>query len=237
MPDPHHLLLFIAAGIVLNLTPGVDVAFIVASALRRGLRAGLVAACGITAGCCVHIVAAALGVGALLAASAGAFAVLKWVGALWLVWIGIGMLRARPALLPGTPRVAIDLIAAPAHATGATGRFDLQTESLWAVFRRGFLTNALNPKVALFFLAFVPQFIAPGAANPTLVFLALGLLFNFNALWVDFGWAALAAWMGRRLARGGSMAAKALQWFERGAGAMIMALGLKLALSEAPAPR
>ena len=96
MPDFHHLLLFIAAGWLLNLTPGPDVFYIATHALRSGVRAGIVAGLGITAGCFVHVAAAALGVGALLATSATAFSVLKWVGAAYLVWMGVRMLRARP---------------------------------------------------------------------------------------------------------------------------------------------
>ncbi|HYP71368.1 MAG TPA: LysE family translocator, partial [Variovorax sp.] len=142
MPDTPALLAFIAAGLLLNLTPGPDVFYIVNHSLRSGVRAGLVAALGITAGCCVHIAAAAIGVSALVAASATAFAVLKWVGAAYLVYVGATMLLARgkPASVPGA-------VAAPVSV------------SLWSVFSRGFLTNTLNPKVALFFLAFVPQFI------------------------------------------------------------------------------
>jgi len=222
MPDAHQLLLFVVAGLLLNLTPGVDVFFIVSRALRQGVRAGLIASLGITAGCCVHIVAAALGVSALVAASATAFMLLKWAGAAYLVWIGIGMLRARePAL------------AAQMAVGGRAGAAGLAPGEGWQVFRRGFLTNALNPKVALFFLAFVPQFIPAGAQHPTWVFLALGLLFNFNALWVCFGWAVAAAWVARRAGAAG----RALLWFERAAGLMIVAFGLKLAFSDAPVPQ
>ena len=88
--EPHQLLMFIAAGWLLNLTPGPDVLYIVSNALRSGTRAGIVAGLGITAGCFVHIFAAALGVAALLAASATAFTVLKWAGAAYLLWLGIG---------------------------------------------------------------------------------------------------------------------------------------------------
>src|SRR5690242_18197645 len=95
MPDAHHLLLFIAAGILLNLTPGPDVLYIVTNSLRSGARAGVVAALGINAGCFVHIFAAALGVSALLAASAMAFTVLKWIGAAYLVFIGVKLLVAK----------------------------------------------------------------------------------------------------------------------------------------------
>lgn len=221
MPDAHQLFLFVVAGLLLNLTPGVDVFFIVGRALRQGVRAGLVASLGITAGCCVHIVAAALGVSALVAASATAFTLLKWVGAAYLVWIGIGMLRAREPVL-----------AAQVAADGRAGAAGLAPGEGWPVFRRGFLTNVLNPKVALFFLAFVPQFIPAGAAHPTLAFLALGLLFNVNALVVCFGWALAAAWVARRA----DAAGRALLWFERAAGLMIVAFGLRLAFGDTPAP-
>jgi len=214
MPDTPALLAFIAAGLLLNLTPGPDVFYIVSHALRSGVRAGLVAALGITAGCCVHIAAAAIGVSALVAASATAFTVLKWVGAAYLVYVGASMLlsRAKPASLPGA-----------AAAPDAT--------PLWTVFRRGFLTNTLNPKVALFFLAFVPQFIAHDAPHPSLAFLLLGLLFNFNGLWVNFGWALAAAWMARRV----GVVARGMRWLERTAGAIFIAFGVQLALADSPA--
>lgn len=211
--DTHQLLLFIAAGLVLNLTPGPDVFYILAHALRSGARAGIVAAAGITAGCFVHIFAAAIGVSALLATSALAFTVLKWVGAAYLMVVGLRMLLSRQggALPSGVPGVA----AVP----------------LGRIFTQGFLTNALNPKVALFFLAFVPQFIAPDVENKGLAFLLLGLLFNFNGFWVNAGWALLAAWTARRV----GAVQRGLHWLERAAGALFIGFGLKLALSDNPA--
>ncbi|MBS0453271.1 MAG: LysE family translocator [Proteobacteria bacterium] len=214
MPDTPALLAFIAAGLLLNLTPGPDVFYIVNHALRSGVRAGLVAALGITAGCCVHIAAAAIGVSALVAASATAFTVLKWVGAAYLVYVGASMLlsRSKPASMP---------TAAASVAPAA---------SLPAIFSRGFLTNALNPKVALFFLAFVPQFIPHDAPHPSLTFLLLGLLFNFNGMWVNFGWALAAAWMARRV----GLVARGVRWLERAAGAIFIGFGIQLALADAP---
>ncbi|MCB2035424.1 MAG: LysE family translocator, partial [Ottowia sp.] len=120
MPDAHHLLLFVAAGLVLNLTPGPDVMFIVAHAVRRGARLGVVAALGISAGCCVHVAAAALGVSALLAASGTAFGLLKWLGAAYLVWVGVQMLRA--ALRQNAP----DVIAVGTRHERAGGRLDAE---------------------------------------------------------------------------------------------------------------
>ena len=215
-----HLALFVVAGIVLNLTPGPDVLYIVTNALRSGARAGMVAALGITAGCFVHILAAAIGVSALMAASATAFTLLKWAGAAYLVFVGLRMLLAR-ASAPGQS-TAINSVAACAEGTSA--------KAMKRVFFQGFWTNALNPKVALFFLAFVPQFIAPGVDNKPLAFLLLGLLFNFNALWVNIGWAGAAAWMARRL----TSVQQAMHGLERAAGLMFIGFGLKLAFSGHP---
>lgn len=218
--DIDHLALFVVAGILLNLTPGPDVLFIVTNALRSGARAGMVAALGITAGCFVHILAAAIGVSALMAASATAFTLLKWAGAAYLVFVGLRMLLVR-APAPGE-LLAMNSVAACADKTSE--------KSLKRVFFQGFWTNVLNPKVALFFLAFVPQFIAPGADNKPLAFLLLGLLFNFNALWINIGWAAAAAWMARRM----TPVQQAMHWLERAAGLVFIGFGLKLAFSDHP---
>jgi threonine/homoserine/homoserine lactone efflux protein len=218
--DINNLLFFIAAGLLLNLTPGPDVLYIVTHALRSGARAGMVAALGITSGCFVHIFAAAVGVSALIAASATAFTVLKWAGAAYLVYVGLRMLLAR-APETGEPH-AMNLIA--------EGQGTAKATDLKRIFFQGFWTNVLNPKVALFFLAFVPQFITPDMQNKPLAFLLLGLLFNFNGLWVGFGYAWAAAWMAKRL---GALQ-RGMHWLERVAGAMFVGFGIKLALSENP---
>lgn len=214
MPDFQHLLLFIAAGWLLNLAPGPDVLYIVTHSLRSGARAGVVAGLGITAGCFVHIFAAALGVSALLATSATAFSVLKYIGAAYLLWMGVKILLAR------APQAAPDLIAA------AVAEKPL---SLKMIFQGGFLTNVLNPKVAIFFLAFVPQFIAPDADNKALTFVLLGLLFNLNAIPINSGWAFAAAWLARRDA-----VRRGMHWLDRVAACMFIGFGLKLALSDNP---
>lgn len=214
MPEFHHLALFIAAGLLLNLTPGPDVLYIVSNALRAGARAGVVAGLGITAGCFVHVFAAALGVSALLATSATAFTVLKWIGAAYLLWIGVKLLIAK------APQQAPDL-AAIARATPAG--------SLRSVFLGGFWTNVLNPKVAIFFLAFVPQFIGPAVENKALAFVLLGTLFNLNSIPVNSGWALAAAWLARRDA-----VQRGMHWLDRAAGVMFIAFGLKLASSDLP---
>jgi threonine/homoserine/homoserine lactone efflux protein len=214
-----QLLLFIAAGLLLNLTPGPDVLYIVSQALRHGLRAGLVAALGITGGCFVHIFAAAVGVSALMLASATAFSVLKWLGAAYLVYVGLRMVLSRA---PASPELAV---TQPAEKIPAN-RHELKT-----IFLRGFWTNALNPKVALFFLAFLPQFIAPTVEYKPLAFLLLGLLFNFNAVWVNMGWALAAVWLARKA---GGLQSR-LHWLDRVAGTLFIAFGLKLALTDNPA--
>jgi len=207
----HDFWLFVAAGLLLNVTPGPDIAYIVARSAALGRRGGAVAALAISAGCFVHIAAAALGVSALIAASALAFSLLKWVGAAYLVYIGITMLRARPAPL--------DPSAMPVeHAT-----------PLRTVFWQGFLTNALNPKVALFFLAFLPQFIRADAPHKALAFAALGLVFNLNGTIWNFGVAAVAA----RVAATRPYA-RAQVWLQRAIGGLFVLLGLRLALSERP---
>jgi threonine/homoserine/homoserine lactone efflux protein len=207
IPGVDHLGLFVVAGLLLNLTPGPDVLFIVSQGLRSGARAGIVAALGISAGCLVHVVAATVGVGALVAASATAFTVLKWIGAAYLVFIGLRML---------------------ASCGGADAPGEAAELSMRQVFLRAFWTNALNPKVALFFLAFLPQFIAPGTAGASWSFLALGLLFTFNSTWVNIGYGVLAAWIAHRMAA----LRRGFAWMDRIAGALFVGFGLRLALND-----
>lgn len=214
MPEGHQLLLFVLAGLLLNLTPGPDVLYIVSNSLRSGARAGVVAGLGITAGCFVHVFAAAIGVSALLATSATAFTVLKWIGAAYLCWVGVKLLLSK----------------APEQTTDLQALARLQgPRSLGAIFRGGFLTNVLNPKVAIFFLAFVPQFIAPATEHKALAFVLLGTLFNANSIAINSAWALAAAWMARRDA-----VQRGMHWLDRAAGAMFIAFGARLALADNP---
>ena len=204
----HDLPLFMAAGLLLNLTPGPDMLFVAGSSAAQGRRAGVMAALGVGAGCVLHMVLATIGLSALLATSALAFEVVKWAGAAYLVWIGIGMLR----------RGGGTAIVRPPDADARR------------VFWQGALTNALNPKVALFFLAFLPQFITPDAPGQPLAFLALGALFNVGGTAVNIVVALLAGWMRATLShsvRGRGAGA----WLRRAAGALFIGLGIKLALS------
>jgi len=150
----NDLGLFIAARL-LNITPGADFLLIRGRSAGYGFGAGVTAALGVTAGCCVHITATALGLSALLATSATAFTWVKWVGAAYLVYLGVALMRKRGALA--------------AHLGE-----ERQATSMQRVFWQGFLTNVLNPKVALFFLAFVPQFIDAGSPAKIQAFLFLG---------------------------------------------------------------
>ncbi|MEY4267959.1 MAG: hypothetical protein RIS90_2494 [Pseudomonadota bacterium] len=225
MTGIEHLGLFLAAGLLLNLTPGPDVLYIMTQGLKGGWRSGVVAALGITAGVFVHIAVAALGVGALLAASGTAFTLLKGVGAAYLLYVGWGMLGLRRPAAGAASRIAISNIATNPMAARAGGQFDYVK-----IFQQGFWTNALNPKVALFFLAFLPQFIAPAAEHKALTFVLLGLLFNLNSLPVNLGYALLAAWAGQRL----QSLRLGLAWLERLAGTLFIGFGLKLALADPP---
>ena len=180
LASAQELLLFMAAVFVLNATPGVDLLLTVTRTLQGGARAGVAAALGINAGCVLHTLAAAFGLAALMAVSATAFTVVKWAGAAYLLWLALGMWRA-----------AWRSSAAAAVDTQA------QTRSFGADFRVGLVTNVLNPKVALFFLAFLPQFVAPGTAHKTLAFLGLGLVFLLQSTVFLLAVVALAAQLQR----------------------------------------
>lgn len=210
-----------AAGVLLNLTPGPDVLFIINQSLRGGVRSGLVAAWGITAGCFVHVGAAALGVGALLATSAAAFNAVKWLGAAYLVWIGVRLLMAT------TKSSSVTWDANKAMLLQMEGE---KTPGLRWVFLKAFATNALNPKVALFFLAFVPQFIPANTLDPAWTFVWLGCLFNFNGLLICMAWALAVSWLSQRA----RFLQCGLQHLDRLAGCMFVGFGLKLALTDAP---
>ncbi|HEX7466441.1 MAG TPA: LysE family translocator [Usitatibacter sp.] len=206
----HDLPLFLASAVLLNLTPGPDTLFILIQA-AKGWRPGMLAALGIGTGCLVHILAATIGLSALLFASATAFALVKGIGACYLIWMGLTLLLARrePALASGAPIDAPD------------GK---------KIFVRGALTNALNPKVAMFFLAFLPQFVNSAAPRRTLSFLVLGCLFNLTGTAWNLTLARLASGaVARRPA-----ALKVAAGFSRGVGALFVGLGLKLALAREP---
>jgi threonine/homoserine/homoserine lactone efflux protein len=204
----HQLWLFVLSGLLLNVTPGPDTAYIIGRSVQMGWRGGAAAAIGICCGCLVHVFGAALGLSALLMASSAAFTVLKWVGAAYLLLTGLQMLLSGPRLV------------AEAAAPAAT--------SLSRVFWQGALTNVLNPKVALFFLAFLPQFVAADSAHKTLAFLALGLIFiSTGTLWC-LGIAAFAARAASRMRQ----SASAMAWVNRLLGGLFVYLGIRVAMLE-----
>lgn len=205
----HDLALFIVSGLLLNMAPGPDSILIMTRSAIQGWRAGSAASLGVGAGIFVHIFAAALGLSALLATSTAAFAVVKYAGAAYLLYIGLTMLRGKPA----------SKVKAP---------LDLQPALTYRrIFAQGFLTNVLNPKIAVFFLAFVPQFIDPHTPNKALAFIVLGCVFNFNGmLWCHF------------LAVSASLASQRFQasrwlvlWLNRLIGGLFVSFGIKLALA------
>ena len=208
MPGVHDFALFVASGILLNLTPGADTLYIVTRATTLGRKAGAVAALGIAAGCCVHIVAAGLGLSALLATSAAAFTAVKLAGAAYLIYMGIVLWRTGPR----SPKLA----AAPLPAT-----------PLPRIFVQGALTNVLNPKVALFFLAFLPQFVDPAGTHRLAAFLLLGTVFNTTGL----VWNLFVAWSSAGIGRRINGLPVRMHALHRIAGAVFVALGIKLALT------
>jgi threonine/homoserine/homoserine lactone efflux protein len=204
----HDLPLFIVAGLLLNITPGADMALIGARSASQGFRSGAAAALGVGAGCFVHVAAGALGLSALIASSATAFTVLRWAGAAYLLWLGLGLLRGSGG---GAARQSDGASTAVATA--------------WRSFTQGFLTNALNPKVALFFLAFLPQFIDATATHKGWAFVVLGTVFAFNGTLVNVAFAALVASLRGAVSSRASIG----RWLGRGVGALFIALGVRLA--------
>jgi threonine/homoserine/homoserine lactone efflux protein len=210
----HDLTLFIVSGLALNILPGPDSLLIMTRSATQGWRAGSAAALGIGAGTMVHILAAALGLSALLSTSAAAFAAVKWVGAAYIVYIGIGLLRSR--------------MKTESESLDAVGAIALQRLPYRKIFFQGFLSNVLNPKVALFFLAFVPQFISVDSSSKPLAFIVLGCIFNLNGmLWCN-GLAVFTAFASARI----KVKPIVSLWLNRITGGLFLALGLRLALAE-----
>jgi threonine/homoserine/homoserine lactone efflux protein len=206
----HEIWLFIVSGLLLNVTPGPDTAYIVGRSIQLGWRGGVVAVLGIEAGCSLHVFAAAIGLSALLAASSAAFTLVKWAGAAYLCFMGLKMLLAS----------APTAVAAAANGAGAI--------SLRQVFLQGALTNVLNPKVALFFLAFLPQFVATDSPHKAAAFTLLGMIFIFNGTLWCLGVVVFAAGAAGRIRKSG----RALAWINRGLGGLFFYLGVRVAMTE-----
>jgi len=206
----QDLPLFVLAGLLLNFTPGPDSLLVITRSAAQGWRAGSAAACGICAGTFVHIFAAALGLSALLATSSLAFTVVKYLGVAYLLYVGLTMLFGRRS---GS--------AQPANASASQLPYR-------RIFLQGFLTNVLNPKVALFFLAFMPQFIAPQSPNKAAAFVLLGVIFNTTGtLWCHV-LALTTAFASHKLRASERVA----EWLTRAIGAVFFSFGIRLALSQ-----
>jgi RhtB (resistance to homoserine/threonine) family protein len=204
----HDWALFIISGLLLNLMPGPDTLFIMTKSASQGWRAGVAASLGICVGVYVHVFAAALGLSALLATSATAFTVVKLVGAAYLMYLGWSTWRQKVQNNVST------LAKAP-------------VQSLLTVFRQGFLTNALNPKVALFFLAFVPQFIAADSPNTMLAFIVLGTVFDINSLLWCLVITFSTAFASQKL----QVSTQVKYWLNKLVGVLFIGLGIRLAVS------
>jgi len=204
----HDFGLFLVAGILLNLTPGADTVYILGRSIAQGREAGVASALGISVGSIFHTCAAALGLSAILATSALAFGTIKLLGGAYLIFLGVKMLldRRKELSLPSNFRRPTTI----------------------AAFRQGILTNVLNPKVALFFLAFLPQFIDPSSSTKLPAFLFLGFTFvTTGTIWcLVLAW--FASVFSERLRKNETIS----QWLNRAAGALFVFLGLRLATAK-----
>lgn len=197
---------FLAAALLITLSPGPDNLMVLGMGMSRGRRQGIAFGLGCALGCLFHTALAALGVSALIAASPLAFSILKLAGGAWLIWLGIQAWRSRG---------------------GARAAAGLAVDSSWRLFGKGLLANAINPKVVLFFLAFLPQFVLPQAGHAGWQTAQLGLLFTLQAcvVFATLGYfsGAVGQWINRRPRAG--------LWLDRIAGTIFIALGLRLLVS------
>ncbi len=202
-----HWSAFFAAALLLNLAPGPDLAFILSHTARSGRRHGFTAMLGIWTGALSHVSFAAVGLSALVAASAQAFAAIKWVGVAYMVWLGLQAVRS-------TGRFAASIRPRP-------------VAGLRRVFAQGMLVNLLNPKVAIFFLAFLPQFVVAGAGPVWLQLFVHGVLIIAVAAMIE----PPLVWAGDRVTAKLRANPGLTLWLDRALGAMLMGLGLRLAFT------
>jgi threonine/homoserine/homoserine lactone efflux protein len=203
-----HWATFLTAAVLLNLSPGPDMAFILGQTARSGVQSGFSAMFGIWTGAFFHVVLAALGLSALLATSAAVFSTVKWVGAAYLIWLGIQAMRSE-----GT--------SISVNSPSASG-------GMMKIFQQGVLVAALNPKVAVFFLAFLPQFVEVGAGPVSAQLFLHGLLIIVVAAFIE----PPLILIGGKLASYFSNNTHVSRWMDRGLGALFVGLGIKLATSD-----
>ncbi|APR37332.1 LysE family translocator [Paraburkholderia sp. SOS3] len=212
-----HFGFFLVAVFLLNVTPGPDTAYIVGRSVAQGRAAGLMSALGISAGCCVHALACAFGLTAVLAASATAFTVIKFVGAIYLIYLGVRLVFAKQAASTPAPGTA--------DAVGERRTSAAAPKSMRQLFLQGFMTNVLNPKVVLFFVSFFPQFVSAGTDHKVIAFLALGVVFVLmSTVWNSF-----VAWVAGSVTRRFSGKPGVKKWLDRVVGSAFVGLGVKLA--------
>ena len=208
MSDPTFWLVFFSAALALNLSPGPDLLFVLSRTLAGGRRVGVASVCGVCSGALVHVGAAALGISAIMATSALAFALVKYLGAAYLLYLGIQALRSAGAgtsLEGDTPRV-----------------------TAWQAYRQGILVDVLNPKVAIFFMAFLPQFVRVDEGSVPLQLLVLGVLVVLVALIVECALVLLAARASSTLRNSPRMGL----WLDRVLGSVLIGLAIRLGLAE-----
>ena len=203
----NDFLLFAFASLMLNITPGNDMLYVATRSTSQGIKAGIVSSLGIMAGCLVHLLAAVVGLSAIIANSAIAFSIIKYLGAAYLFYLGIKSILSKQNLFRVAEKV--------------------EQKSLLKIFQQGAITNVLNPKVALFFLAFLPQFIHPEKGNTAVQILILGSWFNFSGTAVNIVVAILFGKLGNWL----SDKQWFVKWQNRITGFLLIVLGLKVAMS------
>ncbi len=206
MLDVNSLLLFMTATIILNITPGPDMLYVIARSVGQGRAAGIASSLGIAAGCFVHILAVTFGLASLMMAVPAAYEIIKYAGAAYLIYLGIRILITRQTKNAETP---------------------IEEASLRKIFLQGVITNVLNPKVALFFLAFLPQFV-DREANVAAQIIFLGILFNTSGTLVNVMVALAASYTGIQFkTRIGN--SSVFRWLT---GGVFIGLGVRLALLE-----
>jgi len=205
VPDFGALGAFFVAAFLLNIAPGPDMLYVIGRSIGQGRRAGTVSALGIFVGCLVHIFVAAVGLAALLRSSPVAYSVVRYAGAAYLVYLGIRVLIERSNDLE-TP--------------------EIQAAPLGRIFTQGVITNVLNPKVALFFLAFLPQFIQPQRGSVALQIIVLGLIFDVGGTLVNLAVAQAGGRLGDAIKRHSGFA-RLQKWFT---GTVFIGLGMRVAL-------
>ena len=203
-----HWVTFLTATVLLNLSPGPDIAFILAQTAKNGRRSGFFAMFGIWAGAFIHVLLAALGLSAILATSAVAFSIVKWAGAAYLIWLGIQAILSSGGSFVSNEKV--------------------KRNTQFSIFKQGILVAVLNPKVAIFFLAFLPQFVESGAGSASAQLFLHGSLIIVVAAFIEPPLVILGSKLSRQL----NNSPKIALWLDRGLGALFITLGAKLALSE-----